>query len=192
MNVRVMWASLVVQMVKNPLAMWEIQVWSFGWQDLLEKGMSTHFSILDWGIPMNRGVWWATVNGVTRLRHIWATKHTHSCGPWVKLDGPGECLKEFGILNRAKWLYKFTGDVLGFWQRVKGLVGSLLPRQCHEVIPETCTSNTKWFQSYLIWGVCQHEKLLNTFLSFQRLCNGTLLFMIELKFRYCKDLCFFF
>ena len=73
----------------------------------------------------------------------------------------------------------------------KGLVGSLLPQQCHEVIPETYTSNTKWFQSYLIWGVCQHEKLLNTFLSFQRLCNGTLLFMIELKFRYCKDLCVF-
>ena len=127
MNIRVMWASLVAQMVNNPLAMWEIRVWSLGWQDLLEKGMSTHFIILAWGIPMNRGIWWATVNGVTRLRHIWVTKHTHSCGPWVKMNGPEECLKEFGILNRAKWLCEFTGDVLGFWQRERGLLVASCP-----------------------------------------------------------------
>ena len=35
-------------------------------QLLLEKGMATHSSILAWKIPMDRGAWWVTVNGVTK------------------------------------------------------------------------------------------------------------------------------
>ena len=38
--------SLVVQTVKNPLAMWESWVRSLGGEDPLEKGMATHSSIL--------------------------------------------------------------------------------------------------------------------------------------------------
>ena len=34
-------------MVKNLPAMWETQVQFLGWEDLLEKGMATHSSILD-------------------------------------------------------------------------------------------------------------------------------------------------
>ena len=45
------WVSLVVQLVKNPPAMWEIWVWSLGWEDPLEKGKATHSSILAWRIP---------------------------------------------------------------------------------------------------------------------------------------------
>ena len=41
-------ASLVTQMVKNLPAM---QVRSLGWEDLLEKGMTTYSSILAWRIP---------------------------------------------------------------------------------------------------------------------------------------------
>ena len=44
-------ASLVAQMVKNPPAMQETQVWSLGWEDPLEKEMATHSSILAWRIP---------------------------------------------------------------------------------------------------------------------------------------------
>ena len=44
-------ASLVVQLVKNPPAMWETLVQSLGWEDPLEKGMATHSSILAWRIP---------------------------------------------------------------------------------------------------------------------------------------------
>ena len=40
------WASLVAQLAKNPLAMWEAWVRSLGWEDLLEKGKATHSSIL--------------------------------------------------------------------------------------------------------------------------------------------------
>ena len=57
-------ASLVAQRVKNPPAMQETCVRSLGWEDPLEEGMETHSSILAWGIPMDRGAWWATVHGV--------------------------------------------------------------------------------------------------------------------------------
>ena len=44
------WASLVAQLVKNPPAMWETGVQSLGWEDPLEKGKTTHSSILAWRI----------------------------------------------------------------------------------------------------------------------------------------------
>ena len=59
-------ASLVAQMVKNPLAVRETWIQSLGWEDPLEEGMATHSSILAWRIPLDRGVWWATVHGVTK------------------------------------------------------------------------------------------------------------------------------
>ena len=39
-------ASLVAQIVKNPPAMQETKVQSLDLEDLLEKGMATHYSIL--------------------------------------------------------------------------------------------------------------------------------------------------
>ena len=36
--------------------------------------MATHFSILAWRIPMDRGAWQATVHGVTRVGHDLETK----------------------------------------------------------------------------------------------------------------------
>ena len=44
-------AFLVAHRVKNLHAMQEIQVRSLGGEDPLEKGMSTHSSILVWRIP---------------------------------------------------------------------------------------------------------------------------------------------
>ena len=41
-------AFLVAQLVKNPPAMWETCVQSMSWEDPLEKGKATHFSILAW------------------------------------------------------------------------------------------------------------------------------------------------
>ena len=45
------WASLVAQLVKNLLAMWETWVRSLGWEAPLEKGKVTHSNILAWRIP---------------------------------------------------------------------------------------------------------------------------------------------
>ena len=44
-------ASLVDQLAKNPLAMWETWVQPLGWEDSQEKGMATHSSILAWRTP---------------------------------------------------------------------------------------------------------------------------------------------
>ena len=45
------WASLVAQLIKNLLAVWETWVRSLGWEDPLEMGKATHSSILAWSIP---------------------------------------------------------------------------------------------------------------------------------------------
>ena len=44
-------ASLVAQTVKRLPTMQETRVQSMGWEDLLEKEMATHSSILAWKIP---------------------------------------------------------------------------------------------------------------------------------------------
>ena len=41
----------MAQTVKRLLAIWETQVQSLGQEDLLEKEMATHSSILAWKIP---------------------------------------------------------------------------------------------------------------------------------------------
>ena len=45
------WASLVVQQVKNLLAVQETRVQSLGGENPLEEGLETHSSILAWKIP---------------------------------------------------------------------------------------------------------------------------------------------
>ena len=35
-----------------------------GWEDPLEESIATHSSILAWRIPMDRGAWQATVQGI--------------------------------------------------------------------------------------------------------------------------------
>ena len=45
------WASLVAQLVKNSLVMWETWVLSLGWEDPLEKRETTHSNIRAWRIP---------------------------------------------------------------------------------------------------------------------------------------------
>ena len=52
-------------MVKNLSDNTGDTVQSLGGEDLLEKGMVTHSSILAWRI-MDRGAWQATVNGITK------------------------------------------------------------------------------------------------------------------------------
>ena len=51
LHAKIIWASLVAQMIKNPRAMQESWAQSLGQEDPLEKGMATHSSILVWRIP---------------------------------------------------------------------------------------------------------------------------------------------
>ena len=44
----------------------------------LEEGMAIHSSILAWGIPMDRGAWWAMVHGVAKSwTRLSDQAHTH-------------------------------------------------------------------------------------------------------------------
>ena len=58
--------SLVAQLVKSLLAVWETQVQSLSREDLLEKEMATplQYSYLENSI--DRGGWWATVHVGTK------------------------------------------------------------------------------------------------------------------------------
>ena len=62
-------SSLVAQMVRNLPAMWETWVGSLGWEDLLEKGMATHSSILAWRIPWTEEPGELQSMGSQRVRH---------------------------------------------------------------------------------------------------------------------------
>ena len=66
------WASLLAQLVKNPLEMRETWVWCLGWEDPLEKWKATLSSILDWKIP----------HGVTKSQTLWATFTSFTSHLW--------------------------------------------------------------------------------------------------------------
>ena len=61
-------ASLVAQLVKNPPAMQETWIRSLGWEDPLEKGKTTHSSILAWRIART-----IQSMGSQRVGHDWMT-----------------------------------------------------------------------------------------------------------------------
>ena len=66
----------MAQMVKRLPAMWETRVQSLGWEDLLEKEIATHSSILAWEIPQTEEPGGATVHKVsesdtTELLTLW-------------------------------------------------------------------------------------------------------------------------
>ena len=64
---------LVAQMIKNLPAMQETQVQSLGWKDPLEKGMTTHSSILAWRIPWTEEPSGLQSMGLQRVGHNWVT-----------------------------------------------------------------------------------------------------------------------
>ena len=63
------WTSLVAQMVKHLPTMQE----TLGWEDLLEKEMATHSSILVWKIPWTEEPGGLQTMGLPRVRHDLAT-----------------------------------------------------------------------------------------------------------------------
>ena len=63
------WASLIVQLVKNLPAVQETQVQSLGQEDLLEKEMVTHSIILAWKIPCTEKTDRLQATGSQRVGH---------------------------------------------------------------------------------------------------------------------------
>ena len=61
--------SLLAQMVKKLPAIRETWVQSLGWEDLLEKEMATHYSILAWRILCTEEPGGLQSKGLQRVRH---------------------------------------------------------------------------------------------------------------------------
>ena len=66
-------ASLVAQRLKRLPATRETRVRSLGREDLLEKEVATHSSILAWRIPWREESGRLQSTGLQRVRHDWAT-----------------------------------------------------------------------------------------------------------------------
>ena len=66
---------LVAQIVKSLPAMQEAQVWSLRWEYPLEKGMTTHFSMLAWRIPWTKECSRIQSTGLQRVGHNWVTNN---------------------------------------------------------------------------------------------------------------------
>ena len=99
-------ACLVVQLVKNLLAVQETWVWSLGWEDPQKKEMATHSSILAWRIPWTEEPGGLQSMGSQRVVHDWAT-NTYFCPlplaatPWPSLQDQQE---EFFLLPTESYM----------------------------------------------------------------------------------------
>ena len=60
--------------------MQEMEIRFLSQDDTLEKEMATHSRNFCLGNPMVRGVWQATIHGVTRVRHDLVTKQQQQHG----------------------------------------------------------------------------------------------------------------
>ena len=69
------WAFLVVQLVKNPCAIWETWVRSLGWEDPLEKGKAIDSSVLAWRIPWTLCQWGCKESDMTEQLSLYSA-HT--------------------------------------------------------------------------------------------------------------------
>ena len=69
--------SLVAKMVKCLPTMLEIRIQSLGWEDLLEREMATHSSILAWKIPKMEEPGRLQSMGSQRIRHETERPHFH-------------------------------------------------------------------------------------------------------------------
>ena len=75
------YTSLVAQMVNRLPTMQETRVQSLGWEDLLEKEMATHSSILAWKIPWTEEPGRLQSVGSQRVRKDWVISISLSFSP---------------------------------------------------------------------------------------------------------------
>ena len=121
-------SAYMAHQVKKPPAMQEtqeMQVWSLGWGEPLEKEMAIHSSILAWEIPWAEEPGGLHSMGSQRVRHNWATKHT--CLYKYIWQGKGEtffliaeCCKLLNLKVQLLCFHaSFTGSTRGLKKKTK-------------------------------------------------------------------------
>ena len=85
----------------------ERQVQSLGWKDPLGKEMASPFQYSCLENSMDRGAWWATVHGATRVRHSAARIHIYTC----TLVQGSLCWGDFCLPGN---IWKMSGNTFSF------------------------------------------------------------------------------
>ena len=94
----------MAQTVKRLLAMQETRVRPLGREDLLEKEMATHFSILAWEIPRTDSPWGCKELGITERLHflsLWLPSWELDCYLLLRLIYLGISRYSEGLKNKA-------------------------------------------------------------------------------------------
>ena len=111
--------SLVAQMIKNLPAMPETWVPSLSQEDLLEKEMATHFSILAWEIPWTKKPGGLQSMGLQRAEHNWVISLSISLSHNRRItcsSGPSESV--LGIRNTGRCDHSPGARHPGMWSQV--------------------------------------------------------------------------
>ena len=90
----------VAQTVKNLPPMQETQVRSLGWEDPLEKEMTTHSSIIAWRIPWTEDPGRLQSMGSQRVGHDWGTTHTCMSSDMAVVPAAYEQFNEYDDKSR--------------------------------------------------------------------------------------------
>ena len=129
----------MAQAVKNPPAMQErkkTQVWSPGWEDLLQEGMATHSSILAWKIPWTEEPDRLQSMGSQRVRHYWATSLSLFNEWLILLTNPLNLRRKWRLSGKHSLTTVFSPQILSFTGMIAGglqdghrvtIVGTVLP-----------------------------------------------------------------
>ena len=77
-------------------------IWSLGWKDPLEEGMTTHLNILAWRIPIDRETWRATIHKVTKSRTRLKQLTLHACIFHRSWHKQGASLKSAEVIEHTR------------------------------------------------------------------------------------------
>ena len=111
-------------MVKHLPTMQDTWLQSLDWEDLLEKEMATHSSILAWKIPWTEEPGRLESLGSQRVGHNWATSLSHSLGLWFSNTHFSTsflcCFVLFSVINGIVTLYILTNrnQVYDVWTQM--------------------------------------------------------------------------
>ena len=142
------WASLVVQMVKNPPAMQEIWVQSLGWEYPLEEGMATHSSSLAWRIP-----WTEEPGGLQSMGCKSQTRLT-----WAESDMPER------LSTHTKFMLSLTNNIVCSHRPPPHMSYSLtfhVGSQNKDWQHRLCTQTAAWLAVWVTMGdrLCNFDSL---------------------------------
>ena len=152
-------ASLVAQMVKNLPAMRETWVWFLGWEDPLEKEMTTHSSILAWEILWTEEPGGLQPVGSQEVEHDWAHMHcTATFFFFPSLDWPLFMLGRPDAWKRSFPLNRQGSQVSGCPDVTAHDCWAWDPRLFPQLRPPTSTK-TNLIDELTVWPQRKHGRV---------------------------------